>query len=89
MLDCGWWYRGDFSPLGQKILSVGKTVGIEINEDCQGGWLLQVVDEHDNSTVWEDSFPANTAALAGAKRNILAKDLMFLGGRIVESRRNS
>ena len=41
-------------------------VEIEIYEDGKGGWLLEVVDEFGNSTVWDDSFPTDNAALAEA-----------------------
>jgi hypothetical protein len=39
------------SPLAQSLTRDGKTVQIEIYEDGEGGWLLEVVDEHGNSTV--------------------------------------
>ena len=51
------------SPLCQDVTRDGKTVRIEIYADGQGGWILEVVDEHGNSTVWSDSFPSDQAAL--------------------------
>ncbi len=36
------------------------------NED----WILEVVDEHGNSTVWDDLFPTDQAALDEAMRTI-------------------
>jgi hypothetical protein len=36
------------------------------NED----WILEVVDEYDNSTVWDNLFPTDQAALGEAIRTI-------------------
>ena len=44
------------SPLDQSVTRDGKTVYIEIYEDGEGGWLLEVEDAYGNSTVWDDSF---------------------------------
>jgi hypothetical protein len=41
------------SPLAQSVTRDGKTVRVDIYEDGEGGWLLEVVDEHGNSTAWE------------------------------------
>lgn len=51
------------SPLNQSITRDGKTVRIEIYEDGEGGWLLEVVDDYWNSTLWEDSFATDREAL--------------------------
>jgi hypothetical protein len=34
----------------------GTEVDIQIYKDDKGGWLLEIVDEFWNSTVWDDSF---------------------------------
>jgi hypothetical protein len=39
------------SPLCQSISSGGKTLQVDIYEDGNGRWLLEVVDEFNNSTV--------------------------------------
>ena len=44
------------SALCQAITVGGKTVQIDIYEDGEGGWLLEVICEHSNYTGWEDSF---------------------------------
>ena len=41
----------------------GKTVQIDIYENGEGGWLLEVVDEHWNSVVWDASFASDREAL--------------------------
>ena len=58
------------SPLAQFLTRDGKTVQIEIYEDGKGGWLLEVVDEHGNSTVWDDPFQSDRDALDEALRTI-------------------
>ena len=68
------------SPLCQDVSSGGETVSVEIFDDGQGGWLLEVVDEHGNSTVWDDSFPTDAAALAEVKKTILEEGIQVLIG---------
>lgn len=58
------------SPLAQSVTRDRKTVQIEIYEDGEGGWFLEVVDEHGNSTVWNDPFPNDRDALDEALRTI-------------------
>jgi uncharacterized protein len=54
------------SPLSQRIARDGTAVEVEIYGDGKGAWLLEVVDEFGNSTVWDDSFTTDSAALAEA-----------------------
>lgn len=68
------------SPLCQEISGGGKTISVEIFDDGQGGWLLEVVDEYGNSTVWNDSFPTDAAALAEVKETILEEGIEALIG---------
>lgn len=58
------------SPLAQSITRDGKTVRVDIYDDGEGGWLLEIVDEHWNSTVWDDSFASEHEALAEALKTI-------------------
>jgi uncharacterized protein len=51
------------SPLCTQYTKDGKTVKIDIYEDGEGGWLLEIVDEFNNSTCWEDSFATDQEAL--------------------------
>lgn len=39
------------------------SVEIDIYEDDEGGWLLEIIDEDDNSTLWEDAFDSEEEAL--------------------------
>ncbi|WP_161556803.1 UPF0149 family protein [Paraburkholderia hospita] len=54
------------SPLSQRVTRDGTAVEVEIYGDGKGAWLLEVVDEFGNSTVWDNSFPTDNAALAEA-----------------------
>ncbi len=58
------------SPLAQSVTRNGKTVQVDIFEDGEGGWLLEVVDEFWNSTVWDDPFASDADALAEALKTI-------------------
>ena len=68
------------SPLSQTISNGGKIVQVEIYEDGHGGWILEVIDEFNNSTVWDDSFETDSAALTEAKKTILAEGVGSLIG---------
>jgi uncharacterized protein len=50
-------------------------VEVEIYRAENEGWILEVVDEHANSTVWDDLFPADQAALDEAMRTIDAQGI--------------
>ena len=58
------------SPLTQPVTRDGKTVQVQIYEDGEGGWLLKVVDEYWNSTVWDDPFKTDQEALDEALKTI-------------------
>jgi len=58
------------SPLSQSVTRDGKAVRVDIYGDGEGGWLLEVVDEFGNSTVWDDSFSSDRDALDEALRTI-------------------
>ncbi len=58
------------SPLCQTLSRDDKTVHIEIYEDGDGGWLLEVVDERNTSTVWYEPFMSDKDALEEALQTI-------------------
>ena len=68
------------SPLSQKISSAGKTVQVDIFQDGKGGWILEVVDEFGNSTVWDDPFKEDAEALNEVKKVILSEGIDALIG---------
>lgn len=51
------------SALCQAVTRNGKSVQVDIYDDGNGAWLLEVVDEYNNSTVWDDAFATEQAAL--------------------------
>ena len=68
------------SPLSQSISREGKTVQVKIYEDGEGGWILEVVDEHNNSTVWNDPFELDEHALLEALATIQKEGIAsFIG----------
>ena len=58
------------SPLTQLVTRDDETVSVEIYEDGEGRWLLEVVDEFGNSTVWDATFESDQDALDEALRTI-------------------
>jgi uncharacterized protein len=58
------------SLLAQSVTRDGKTVLVDIYEDGDGGWLLEVVDEYSNSTVWDAPFATDQEALDEALKSI-------------------
>ena len=73
------------SPLCRSFESEGKTVQIDIFGDGDGGWLLEVIDEYGNSSVWDDSFPSDQAALDEALDTIDEEGIGSLIGLPSES----
>jgi hypothetical protein len=57
------------SPLSRSVTCEGKTVRIDIYANGEGGWILEVVDQHGNSTVWDASFETDQDALSRQSRN--------------------
>ena len=69
------------SPLSQDITVDGKTVTVEIYRIMGGSsWALEVVDEFNNSNVWNDLFEDDAAALNEAKDTISAEGIDALIG---------
>lgn len=54
------------SPLCQSVTHGNETVHIEIYEDGESGWVLEIVDTNNNSTTWNESFETDTSALKEA-----------------------
>lgn len=56
------------SDITKEIEKDGFKVTIEVYKGDQGGWILEILDEEWNSTVWDDLFPSAKEALdAGIK----------------------
>jgi hypothetical protein len=63
-------YEVKMSPLSQRMEVDGKEIDVQIYEDGEGGWLLEVVDEFNNSTVWDDPFSSDQEAMKELQRAI-------------------
>lgn len=63
-------YEVKMSPLSQRMQIEGKEIDVQIYEDGEGGWLLEVVDEFNDSTVWDDPFPSDQEAMKELQRAI-------------------
>lgn len=70
----------EMSPLCQDITDSGKTVRVEIYRGGGSNWHLEVVDEFNNSTVWDDQFDTDIAALEEAKAAIRDEGIEALIG---------
>jgi hypothetical protein len=70
------------SPLCQSFELEGKSVQIDIYNGVNGGWIIEVVDEFDNSTVWNDELPTEQEALDEAITTIKADGILaFIGDK--------
>ena len=70
----------EMSPLCQDITESGKTVRVEIYRGGGSDWSLEVVDEFNNSTVWDDEFPTDVEALEELKSTIRDEGIEVLIG---------
>lgn len=58
------------SPLEQRVEADGRFVHIQIYRGEDSGWILEVVDDLNNSTVWDDEFSTDQEALNCALNEI-------------------
>jgi hypothetical protein len=73
-------FEVEMSPLCQELTVDGKSVRIDIYRSDTGGWTLEVVDEFGNSTVWDDEFITDSAALDEVKAIIRDEGMESLIG---------
>ncbi|WP_237058154.1 baseplate wedge protein 53 [Microbulbifer sediminum] len=72
------------SELSQTYSEDGLNVHIDIYEDGEGGWLLEIVDDNDNSTVWEDAFETEREALEEAMDALREEGIATFVGPVEE-----
>ncbi|WP_373083049.1 hypothetical protein [Zhongshania sp.] len=70
------------SPLCRTIEKDGKSVRVEISQDEGGTWLLEVYDEYNNSTTWEDPFETDADALFEIEATIREEGIDCLIGPV-------
>ncbi len=68
------------SPLCQAIEEEGQSVQVEIYGCEPGKWVLEIIDQHNNSTVWDDEFETDEQALREARRTIEVEGIRALVG---------
>ena len=59
-----------YSKHCQTVSRNGKTVKVEIYGSGKNDWILEVVDEDGNSTVWDDPFTTDEAAFQEFQRTL-------------------
>lgn len=70
----------EMSSLCQDLSDGRKTIRVEIYRGNGSDWYLEVVDQFGNSTVWDDQFTTDTAALAEVKSTIQEEGIDSLIG---------
>ena len=73
-------YQLVMSPLCQSITDKEHTVRIEIYRGENSDWTLEAVDASNNSTVWDDLFATDQAALDEALRTVREEGIESLVG---------
>jgi len=68
------------SRLNQRIEDRGKVVNVQIYRGGGSDWILEVVDEFGNSTVWDDQFKSDSEALDEVKATIKDEGIESLIG---------
>jgi len=62
----------EYSDHCQEIQSGGNKFSIQIYRiEGTKDWSLEIVDQYGNSSVWEDLFASDSAAITEAKKSIL------------------
>lgn len=79
-------YDVKMSPLSQRMTVDGKEIDIQIYEDGAGGWILEVVDEFNNSTIWDDAFPTDQEAMKELQRTLQEDGIDSLIGPFDDAR---
>ena len=70
-----------YSPLCQTLSRDGVTLEIQIYEGDPGQWLLEVVNEHGTSIVWDAQFDHDADALAAVFTTIDDEGIGVLTGK--------
>lgn len=73
-------YAITHSPLCRTVTDAGHTIQVEIYRGPESAWTLEVVDEFNNSRVWDDQFSTDREALEELLRTIREEGLASLVG---------
>jgi hypothetical protein len=69
-----------YSQHCQSVTSNGRTVKVEIYSSGKNDWILEVVDEDNNSTVWDDQFGTDDEAFQEFERTLKAEGIESMIG---------
>ena len=69
-----------YSKHCQTVSSNGKTVEVQIYSSGKNDWILEVVDEENNSTVWDDPFATDDEAYQEFQRTLEEEGIESLIG---------
>jgi hypothetical protein len=73
-------YQLVMSPLCQSVTDKGQTIRFDIYRGPDSDWTLEAVDSCNNSTVWDDLFATDQAALDEGLRTIREEGIESLIG---------
>lgn len=59
-----------YSKHCQSVTGNGRTIKVEIYSSGKKDWILEVVDEDNNSTVWDDQFETDDEAFQEFERTL-------------------
>jgi hypothetical protein len=64
-----------YSKYCQSVTRDGLTVNVKIYSSGKNDWILEVVDEDNNSTVWDDQFETDDEAFQEFERTLKEEGL--------------
>jgi uncharacterized protein len=73
------------SPLSTRVTHGGTSVDVHIyrsESESRNGWILEIIDSFGTSTVWDELFPTDSAALAEAFNEIDAHGIESVMGDV-------
>jgi len=69
-----------YSKHCQPVTRNGLTVNVEIYSSGKNDWILEVVDEDNNSTVWDDQFETDDEAFQEFERTLKEEGIKSMIG---------
>ena len=75
-------YQLSMSTLCRSVSENGHTIRVEIYRGLDTDWTLEVIDAFNNSTVWDELFSTDQAALDEALRTIRKEGIESLVGTV-------
>ena len=69
------------SPLSQEFEKDGNTVTVDIYSTGRNDWILEVLDEDGNSTVWDSAFETDSLAFKEFQRTVEEEGIDSVVGR--------